>query len=337
MNEYNHIKDKLPIFVSEYKHFCHRNAIRNVLYFSGMVDYELLIKNSIDLTIAPPTEKRNIFYPAINNTKPVMNCLENCFSEWIYDISWENIKDELNKGNIILLNTDVFYLRYSEYYLKEHGSHIVILLGEKNNYYYVVDWYEPQYFVGWIHKCELLLARTSTNSYEKNHAYSGYPINCAWQRFSSEEINKNYTKTELAYELLNDILKRSDKKQLEDEKRIITTFCEIPKLIASNDISDSQVTEDLFLLISERKLCIRQLNLFANEVGEVNEICKDLSNILLEMTLQLQSMEFILLRNNLKNTLINETKWIEHCMVMLEKKNKFENRLSKELKRGSDK
>lgn len=333
MCENNQIKDKLPIFVSEYNHFCHRNAIRNVLCLSGIKDYDLLIKNSIDLKISPITEKRNIFYPSISNTRPVMNCLENCFSEWTYDIAWDDINNELNKGNLIFLNTDVFYLKYSEYYLKSHGSHVIIIIEEKNNYYYVIDWYAPQYFIGWIYKDELALARKSDNIYEKNHTYSGYPINCAWQVFNSKKIDRNYHKINLMYELLSDISSKQDEQTEEDSKRIKVLFCEIPKLIKYKYISNTQVIEDLFLLIAERKLCIRQLYIFAEEEGEMSKVCKRLGDILYEINIELQNMEYMLLRSDLKNIFIDENKWIKYCTTMLEKKSRFEKLISKKVVR----
>lgn len=332
LNEYREIQDKFPAFALEYKHFCHRNAIRNVLCISGISDYEFLIKNTIDLTIAPTTEQRNIFYPAINNTRPVMNCIRNCFSDWLYDMAWDKINNELGKGNIILLNTDVYYLSYSEFYLKEHGSHIIILLRRKSDYYYVADWYEPQYFLGWMNKKDLAIARNSSNAYEKNHVYSGYAINCAWQKFSTKEFNGNYTKVELAYELLSDIFNRQNKKQQDDENKMQQYFCEIPKMVADNNVSNAQVVEDLFLLVSERKLCMRQLKLFGNEIDEINEICKELCGVLSEITNELQSLELIVLRNDLKHTLIDEAKWREHCLLMINKRKEFKNILSKKLK-----
>lgn len=272
---------QLPEFVNEYQHFCHRNAIRNILYLLGVPEYELLIKNTIDIQFASDIENRNFFYPAIINTRPVLADIAYLLSDWKYAKSWDEIIAVLTAGDFVLVNTDVYYLPYTEFYLKEHGSHVVIVLEHKKNEFLVLDWYSPQFFVGWLTKKELELARKSENPYEENHAYSGYPISCAWQKFKVASIPR-FSKEDLLFELLKDIVTRLTKVCL-NEQQIRNLFC-FEGIYLSEQYRSAQIVEDLFLLIAERRLCRYQLMLYGNLLKQfqpiINQICGLLDSII---------------------------------------------------------
>ena len=268
---------QLPNFANEYQHFCHRNAIRNILYLLGVPEYELLIKNTIDIQLVSDKENRNFFYPAVINTRPVLSDIAYLLSDWKYTKSWDEIITVLTAGDFVLVNTDVYYLPYTKFYLKEHGSHVVILLEQKKSEFLVLDWYSPQFFLGWLTKKELELARESENPYEENHAYSGYPISCAWQRFKLATIPK-FSKDDLLLELLQDIVTRLRKVCL-NEQRIRNLFC-FESIYLSEQCCSAQIVEDLFLLIAERKLCRYQLMTYGNELKQFESMIKQICALL---------------------------------------------------------
>lgn len=246
-------ENKLPAFSKEYKFFCHRNVVRNILYLEGFEYPELLIKNTIDLKRSSTTDSRNLFYPAIINDKPIVSQIEYIISEWRYSMDWALIESIIKNKEYVVLNTDVYYLPYSKYYKKEHGSHSIIISDVKQDKYKIIDWYSPQFFVGWLNKEVLEEARNSQNQYDEMSVYSGYPINMAWQHIKKNNKSSiNYSKA--IYEVLEDIYFRVS------HKETISAMIDLYNI--HNWVNDSEnkyttvLVENLFSLQMERKLSI---------------------------------------------------------------------------------
>lgn len=172
--------------IPEFMYLCERNAIRVLLEGSGVGNPLLLMQNGVFLKDVAFLEK-GIFSTAFRRS-----ILPDSFSDFIaspvYRLEWGIIQEQLGHGLPVMIYVDVYYMKYKTFYQKNHAGHYVLIIGCCENKYQIFDWYEPDYFMGYISEQELELARISENPVDGTSAFSGVPIRAEYRLLNYERL-----------------------------------------------------------------------------------------------------------------------------------------------------
>ena len=74
------------------------------------------------------------------------------------------VSKKVNEKVPVIVVVDSYYLPYRNTYLKYHGSHAIIIVGETEDGFEIIDWYEPYFYRGIMDKQNMRKARSSSNS-----------------------------------------------------------------------------------------------------------------------------------------------------------------------------
>lgn len=209
-------------FLPFMKYFCTKSCVLQLLQYHGISEAILYIKVGFFLDI--------IFTNSgfwVNSKDALAPSAVNNFISQGYSDSYEEIyelnKRQLLSGSTPIVLVDTFYLPYRKEYLRTHASHSVIFAGYNEQSVYLIDYYPPHYFKGFVDKKLFKKSRTSTNPKDVN-PFSGIEIKNYWYDINLDEI-RNYQQDCIISNLSDTIKKTfSSRKNLRREDALIYLY-----------------------------------------------------------------------------------------------------------------
>ena len=185
--------------LNAYRYMCERNALNVALWGYGVEEPLLLTRpglyirdiNFLGTGRFSTSFSRNMLddkvSPILSNTK--------------YKLDWDIIDIHLLKNQLVFVNVDVFFMPYkvNTYYKKSHGSHVIILLRKTSNGYIVLDWYDPDYYIGEVSLEQLTQARVSANQKSYIGSFSGFGIKSAYRLLNIDLLPKQLEINKMIY------------------------------------------------------------------------------------------------------------------------------------------
>ncbi len=256
----SNIYDVSQIFYDNYEYYCFKNCFLNVLKFYGFENAEYFIECSMDWTFSKVEESEDKFGYQFSTGNPYSSLL-NPFDQAVNYLSkneasigeiWKMNKKSMDENIPVIVQVDVFYLKYTPYYKKKHSFHSLIMAEykERENEVSIIDWYKPWYFKGKIKLEELNLARDSQNEYDG--LFSGNPINYLYAEINSEELKREKISTLKLIEksVQDNLVKYYTGRQENNVYKGYYAINEIAKLIENNKCFDlekkAEFLEDLY-------------------------------------------------------------------------------------------
>ncbi len=232
------------MFYDDYEYYCFKNCYYNVLNYYGVKNAEYYIEYSMDWTFSKVGESDDEFKYQFSTGDPYSS-FHKPFNQRVHYLSknelsieeiWERNKKAIDNNIPVIAQVDVFYLKYTPYYMKKHSFHSLILAGyeEQTKEVYVIDWYKPWFYKGSMSFEELHLARNSEN--EPDGLFSGNPINYLYSEVESAQWNMDKISTfELINKSIQDNLDKYYSGRIEDnDYKGYYAINEVAKLIEKN-------------------------------------------------------------------------------------------------------
>ena len=239
--------NKPKTYYSGFESFCYQNCLRLLLEGSDISYASLYLNASLSLIIKYDEVENKLNFMQHENIRSLIPDYLNRVEKHYYKsnadaekIFLENIRLIRNKNIPIITGVDVFYLPYTPYYHKNHGTHTLLLCGyeEPQKWVYVVDWYEPWFYNGIIDKTEFLLARNSVSPYDGS-IYSGEPILNNWAEVDIDGFNSDPT------DLLKENIKLCLKQYFDEDKDLIVGIQALK--ILKNYLSCNDNTQEMYI------------------------------------------------------------------------------------------
>ncbi|MFE7826426.1 BtrH N-terminal domain-containing protein, partial [Heyndrickxia sporothermodurans] len=146
---------------------CIQVAITNILLYKKYSEYKTVWK---DFNFGYKKEQDQLFGSLFSTTLLPKDELE-----WIHGIKLititkhdtneflKEIKNHLDNGEPIMLDADIYFLKYHTSYQKKHGGHIITLTNYVDNRITCVD--HSQHHIGEMSEEELIIASNKINTY----------------------------------------------------------------------------------------------------------------------------------------------------------------------------
>ena len=156
---------------SRFHYHCLKNCLRQLLEFYNIPNAYLYIDiaSTFSFTVLKDFQQCILFNDTA--TLETVEAIQKCIKKQSFTdtgVAEQYISQRLKNGAPVIVTVDTFYLPYQVSYRKNHGSHAVIICGESESKYQIVDWYEPHFYKGMIDKNDLILACTSAYSSNEN-------------------------------------------------------------------------------------------------------------------------------------------------------------------------
>lgn len=174
--------DKIP----EFRYLCDRNAERVALEILGISSPIFLTQSGLFIKESTFFQDGSLFVDFFRDT--FINLAVNFINKPSFGLDWNIIKESIANGCPVIILVDVFYMPYKRHFHKDHAAHCILLNDVLDDNYLVIDWYEPDYYIGYIEEKVLNLARQSTNEKDGASIYSGYPIKATYKVVDAKRI-----------------------------------------------------------------------------------------------------------------------------------------------------
>lgn len=174
--------DKIP----EFRYLCDRNAERVALEVLGVSSPIFLTQSGLFIKESTFFQDGSLFVDFFRDT--FINLAVNFIKKPSFGLDWNIIKESIANGCPVIILVDVFYMPYKRHFHKDHAAHCILLSDVLDDNYLVIDWYEPDYYIGYIEEKVLNLARQSTNEEDGASVYSGYPIKATYKVVDAKRI-----------------------------------------------------------------------------------------------------------------------------------------------------
>ena len=297
--------------LSAYEYMCERNAQRILLIGYGIKEPLFLMRPGFYI------DSCNFSQTGIFSTSFSRGVLESealpVLGEMRFGVDWETINWHLQKGQIVQITVDVFYLpyKYNTYFNKSHGSHTVFLLRKTEKGYIVLDWYHPDYFIGELSLEQLTAARMSENPKNQISAFSGSPINGAYRLLNMNGVSNNVCVRDTVYKnmyfLVQSMLDAngtlSHIKKLQTEK---PQWLNDPK-----QVGYSNAIESFFLLELETRFLILYYTAMVEEDQFTSFHPEGIVKAVVEIQKQIQKIKNTLIIAHRRVKAIDEREWRE--------------------------
>lgn len=165
-------------FEDEYRYFCSKNCLKNLLSFYNY-KFPILwtyINLKFEILIT-----QNGFY-SLNN-ELLLPSFEDEIIIKGQDKNFDKVllinSEQINKKNYPIVLVDTYYLPYRSEYKKYHAAHSVILSEVCDDKVAIIDYYDKYNFYDYISIEEFKKARSSFNP-TSNNPFSGFPIKNEW-------------------------------------------------------------------------------------------------------------------------------------------------------------
>ena len=163
-------------YYDEFQYFCFKNCILQYLQLIGAENPILYVNVGFELVIEKINGKYSILKYFNANPLLKMELLEFGYSLDFKETLTKNLEDVP-----LIVIVDVYYLPYRKEYLKHHGSHAIFLIGFNGNAVYVMDWYAPHFFKGYVELDDFIKARSSNYTGNRN-PFSDKEIQNFWYK-----------------------------------------------------------------------------------------------------------------------------------------------------------
>lgn len=301
--------------IPEFHYLCDRNAERVALEVLGVPSPLFLTQSGFFIKDNAFFQDGSLFVDFFRDT--FISLVSNFIMPPSFGLDWSIIKESIVSGCPVIILVDVYYMPYKVHFHKDHAAHCVLLSEIRGNEYLVIDWYEPDYYIGYIEEDVLSCARQSSNEEDGVSVYSGYPIKATYKIVDRKKINKFYYDQQECVRInLKNMYERLS--SVDTTSFFYKVKNSIPAWIQNydNQYYLNAVKSFFFLEL--------ELNIFIYYLGEISKIFPE-PNLYIQMkeaTNQFKSAVLII-KNKLhrsirKKNVLEINSWMNCCTAMLE-------------------
>lgn len=172
--------------ITEFHYLCDRNVERVALEVLGVSSPMFLTQSGLFIKENTFFQDGSLFVDFFRDT--FIDLAASFIKKPCFGLDWNIIKESIAIGCPVIILVDVFYMPYKIHFHKDHAAHCILLNEVIDGKYLVIDWYEPDYYIGYIEEEVLNLARQSTNEEDGASVYSGYPIKATYKVVDAKRI-----------------------------------------------------------------------------------------------------------------------------------------------------
>lgn len=312
--------------IPEFHYLCNRNVERVALEGIGVSSAILLTQSGFFIKDSSFFQDGSIFVDFFRDT--FISLVSKFIKPPCFGLDWDIIRESIINGCPVIILVDVYFMPYKVHFHKNHAAHCVLLSETRNNEFLVIDWYEPDYYIGYVEEHILDLARQSSNEKDGASVYSGYPIKAMYKIVDGKKIDGfNYDKQECIRINLQNMYKRL--LSTETKNFIIKIRNSIPEWIQNyNNQYYLNAVKSFFFLELELNIFIYYLNEVIKIYPKSNEYVQ-----IEELTNQLKT-SVLIIKNKLhrsirRQNVLDINSWMNYCKVMAEYYDKLLDLLSK--------
>lgn len=302
--------------IPEFHYLCDRNAERVMLEGLGISSPLLLTQSGVFIKKSSFFEDGSLFVDFFRDT--FISTASNLINPPSFGLNWNIIRENIKNDCPIIILVDVYYMPYKTHFHKDHAAHCIILNGIKDSSYSVVDWYEPDYYIGFLEEDVLNMARQSTNKEDGSSVFSGYPIKATYKTIDIEKIHAfKYEPAKCAYanlrNMANKLIHKDTKAFFENIKNTIPVWMQ-----KFNEQHYLNAVKSFFFFELELNIFIKYLDEFQKiSLEPISDTYCQIKN----KTVQLRTA-VIILKNKLhrairKKDVLDITSWYNFSNVFL--------------------